>query len=249
MEKINRMRRFLIFFLCFLSGCVSSTTDYRISIPNISSGVVNYEVFHWGITRIENGEFEVFLRPANEIQTGYGTTFLFLIPTNKKIEEGGFHFLDSEYYHDAVIENKQPEKFMFELILNPKNKSLNFNPMLCELSINGETIKVSKYYIVKEDVLPYHPLRDKFQRPLKGVRYLFTSNELGSALQSLFSKNISHSVDIRTGFVIEFDYPAPVPGKDNFILTLKGVFDNGEAIPSIQLNYDQSREITRDFDL
>ena len=237
---------YVVTVLCFSSGCISSTTDYRLSIPAESE---KYEVFYWGITQIENDQFQAFIRPANKIQTGYGTTFLLVIPTNTKITDGQFPFIDSQYYHDAAVEHRQPEEFVIELYLNPKSESLSFNPAACTLSIDGKVNKASQYYVVRGDVSEFPIVKGNLQRPRPGERNLFRGEDLRKALESPFVDNVAYEIERGTGFVVGFDYPAPVPGKDVFTFTVNGVVSNGNAIPPININYNQSREIVRDFDL
>ena len=214
--------------------------DYRLSVPQASD---KYQTHYWGITQIENDQFEIFIRPANEIQTGYGTSFFLFIPTNRKIEDGKFHFLESgSYYQDAIEKNERPNKFVIEMYINPKSEKLSFNPKACRLLIDKKVIGVEHYFIVRNDKLGLPP-------PYKDDRYLFKYEDRVKALETLLSENADYVLKTATGFILEFNCSTPVPGKDTFEFVLDGFSSNGNKIPSMEIDYNQTRDIVRDFDL
>jgi len=230
----------LVVAWCVFSGFVSSTTSFLVSAPKKSD---QYQIAKGGVAWIRNSDFEVCIRPANEIETGGSTVLLFAIPFRHKIKDDKFHFRDSRYYYNAVIEHTRPEKFVVELYLNPRNKSLRFNPLASRLLIYGKEINADRYYIVGGHLLqpPEYADSTHFFDYERNKDYVHIEQAFAEPLM----ENISHEIKTVCGFILEFDTPAPIPGVNVFTLILKGLETDRGNQPPVTLEYreTQKREV------
>lgn len=246
----------------FATGFLGDSRDYHLqSIPEPSP---DHEIYSNGIIAIQKPGVEIYLKPANDIWLKSTSRLLGVLPLGSAKSENPYSFTDWTYYHDAVDQKSRPDVFMVEVMFIASGDSLTFNSYDNAVILGEQRVGLVKYAVI--DTSQPSATRGRHSRPHKrGYGSLFQGVEMvefpisgplapgqvgsvsvGAELAQIVlfpsTERREFELPATMGFVLAFDCPTPVPGRDVFTVQIHGLRAHGVPVHQYDFRFTQTQQ-------
>ena len=215
---------------------------WEYNLQSIPEPTGEYEIYSNGIVAVRREGIELYLKPANDIWLKNTTTLLGLLPLETVKPDDPYHFTDWSYYQEALEQKRRPQFFVVDVMFIASEAGLAFDPYDNGVILGGQHARLVKYAVV--DTSQRSIVRLSHSRPWKKRTegLLFDDKEREQALQMASSEQKFIPLPQTIGFILFFDCPPPVPGKDTFTLQLHGLRAHGVPVHQYDLRFTQTQQ-------
>ena len=248
----------------FATGFLGDSRDYHLqSIPEPSP---DHEIYPNGIIAIQKPVVEIYLKPANDLWLKSTSRLLGVLPLGPlgtAKSEDPYSFTDWTYYHEALEQKRRPEVFMVEVMFITSEAGLTFDPYDNAVILGEQRAGLVKYAVI--DTSQRSSTRGRHSRPHKRssgilfggaavqlpytgplapgqVPYVTVGAERAQIVLSPSTERREFTLPATIGFVLAFNCPTPVPGKDAFTVQLHGLRAHGVPVHQYDLRFTQTQQ-------
>lgn len=250
--------------LLFATGFLGDSRDYHLlSVPEASP---DYEIYPNGIIAIQKPDLEIYLKSANDLFLKSTSRLLGIVPLGPlgtAKSEDPYDFTNRTYYREALGQKRRPEFFVVEVMFITSGNSLTFNPYDNAVILGAQRAGLVKYAVI--DTSQRSSTRGQHSRPYKRERtglfcgataelphigpllagqgpYDSVCAEQAEVLLHPSTESKEFALPRTLGFILVFDCPTPVPGRDAFTMQLHGLRAHGVPVHQYDLRFTQTQQ-------